>query len=735
MKINLFVTLLLSFLIGCSTTQFDEPPLGLEELPPTVHLKNFSDIEETDEFLKLMIKRAKNQGTLWWAKYKKAQLHSQTRPNQACILFSQLALDDRFPLNDLATIRSWQTCRDRRITANLPSLKSLKKRSWLTHLIKNVKLEILARSPLPKNKMNAYIQKSKVSRVLNKKIEYTRNALKIARSLRIKKVKKQMLARLDMLEPRKISQPAPHQLLKVAYDFRKVRNFKAARATYNKILKNHKLSHAVKITALKGIRTTYKIENRIKEYISATEALATYSRKNYFRNRKNTIFQKNYVSAHTLLAKTYWTKGQDEKARKSLIGLANTMRRKKEFIPQLYWIIGRIHEERAEFNKAISWFQKALRLNPKNHSLKKRLHWYLAWNLSRTDKYSKAIQVFKKGLSILKEKDLHSRAKFQYWLADTYLKSGSPTQAKNLFDELKHNDSIGYYGLLAHRATGTPIISTVPDRQPAQSAVKINHKTDWYNPNYLHWVLSLDEEIVSLGYIRQLSRSLRKNRRSTVADFRRMLKLYSKAGHHQTLLLELATLPKRVKSDIQRKSPDLFFPQPFKEIVEEKSRSNHIKPELIYAIMRQESAFNRRARSPADAFGLMQILPKVATNTAIKNNIPFQKADDLYHPSTNIAIGSALIKSLMEKHQGQFIPAVASYNAAETAIQGWFKTRFRGNSVNFIEDIPYKETRNYIKLVLRNLIFYEMLSKNKSQLDFPEWALELKPEPFRSASN
>ena len=67
---------------------------------------------------------------------------------------------------------------------------------------------------------------------------------------------------------------------------------------------------------------------------------------------------------------------------------------------------------------------------------------------------------------------------------------------------------------------------------------------------------------------------------------------------------------------------------------------------------------------------------------------------------------------------------VASYNASERAVLGWINTRYKGDPITFIEDIPYSETKAYIKLVLRNFIWYKRLSAKSKETPYPEWALQ-----------
>ena len=172
-------------------------------------------------------------------------------------------------------------------------------------------------------------------------------------------------------------------------------------------------------------------------------------------------------------------------------------------------------------------------------------------------------------------------------------------------------------------------------------------------------------------------------------------------------------------------NPQLIFPKPYYEHVTESANRFGISPEFIYSIMRQESAFDPRARSHMDAFGLMQLIPKVAQKSAEAFNIRFEKPEDLYDPQTSISLGAAHLRHLWDKYSGQLILATASYNANEKAITGWLKTRYRGDTLEFIEDIPYEETRNYIKLVLRNLVFYQVVNSSEKVVSFPEWALNL----------
>jgi soluble lytic murein transglycosylase len=111
--------------------------------------------------------------------------------------------------------------------------------------------------------------------------------------------------------------------------------------------------------------------------------------------------------------------------------------------------------------------------------------------------------------------------------------------------------------------------------------------------------------------------------------------------------------------------------------------------------------------------GLMQVIPSVAKEQQSKTGIRISHFEDLYKPEINLPIGAALLSDLSKKYRGQFLLIAAAYNANEKAIHSWLKTRLNDDPLEFIEDIPYDETRAYIKLVLRNFVFYTRLGSSR----------------------
>ncbi|MDX1974863.1 MAG: lytic transglycosylase domain-containing protein [Rickettsiales bacterium] len=143
--------------------------------------------------------------------------------------------------------------------------------------------------------------------------------------------------------------------------------------------------------------------------------------------------------------------------------------------------------------------------------------------------------------------------------------------------------------------------------------------------------------------------------------------------------------------------------------------------ELATAIVRQESEFDPNAKSSAGAVGMMQLLPSTAKEVAQKNDIAFSK-ERLYEPDYNMVLGSYYIGRLINAYDGSYIMAIAAYNAGPGNVRKWINQFGTPDgtvdgAINWIEKIPFSETRNYVLRVMENLqVYRHILSENGSSL-------------------
>jgi soluble lytic murein transglycosylase len=154
-----------------------------------------------------------------------------------------------------------------------------------------------------------------------------------------------------------------------------------------------------------------------------------------------------------------------------------------------------------------------------------------------------------------------------------------------------------------------------------------------------------------------------------------------------------------------------FYPRASANAVEKAAAQHKVSPFLVWAIMRRESTFRPEVMSTADARGLMQIIPPTATAIAQKLAEPAPAPGDLFAPDRNIRYGAWYLARLMERF-GHPVLAAAAYNAGPNAAAKWAKERGTLPLDLFVETIPFKETRGYVKQVVADLFLYQAFYGN-----------------------
>jgi soluble lytic murein transglycosylase len=158
----------------------------------------------------------------------------------------------------------------------------------------------------------------------------------------------------------------------------------------------------------------------------------------------------------------------------------------------------------------------------------------------------------------------------------------------------------------------------------------------------------------------------------------------------------------------------LLYPRPFWNEVVEQARSSGLNPYLILSIIRQESAFNPVAVSRSGARGLMQLMPATAREVAARRDLDTPTRDRLREPQFNITLGADYFATTLRRVEGNLVLALAGYNAGPSRATRWRQQWPDLPMDEFIERIPFQETRLYVKLILRNLMLYERLYSDLS---------------------
>jgi soluble lytic murein transglycosylase len=153
----------------------------------------------------------------------------------------------------------------------------------------------------------------------------------------------------------------------------------------------------------------------------------------------------------------------------------------------------------------------------------------------------------------------------------------------------------------------------------------------------------------------------------------------------------------------------LAFPIPYREDLERFAKQNSLDPFLMAALIRQESEFNPKAVSPANARGLTQILPSTGRELSRRLKIAQYSTPRLFQPVVNLQLGTYYLKTIVDALGGHGEAALAAYNAGLSRARAWLSWGEFREPAEFIETVPFTETRNYIQTVLRNADVYRRL--------------------------
>lgn len=652
----------------------------------------------------------------WLKDYKEARALQLEAPARSCELYKQLGSDSQFPAHQVALMRAWEICE----SSQSPDLAREALPPWLEDMGLDIALTLAARSQDKVTELELATEKSKQKLPQSEKLKWNELALQRARELKMADKVGALTKRQYMIAPRLNPDPLPRQWLTVASDLRLARKFEQAREFYEKVIKSPDFLLDDKITAFKGIRLSYKNARQHEDHLAASLRLVEYLRRAEKLNPKSLAVRFASYDSEMHYGRAMWTLGRASEARQVFLGIEKRLKGRTS-LAELYWILGRMAEEQNKPEEVSRWMEAALKEKITNTELRDKILWYSAWNERRQKNFPRAVEILTE-LDTTTQGDF-TRVRTLYWLGKTYAEMGKPEEAKAVLERLIEIDSLGYYGLLAHRHLGLAIsFRRSPPSPEAEAQASASLPLDL---TLAEWLAAIEEKQALENLLNQSALAYRKQKEQTNEGWTTLFKYYAKGGLYTKMYETLSSLPSDRRKSIVETHPELLFPQPFVEDVKLAALQFNVDEELIYGIMRQESAFDPRARSGADAFGLMQILPELAENIAFQKKISYLHMDDLYVPKTNIPIGAAHIRELLDRHKNRFILAVASYNASEKAILNWMKTRYRGDALEFIEEIPYEETRVYVRLVMRNLIFYSLLKSKSASIEFPAWVLKL----------
>jgi len=465
--------------------------------------------------------------------------------------------------------------------------------------------------------------------------------------------------------------------------------FGEAEALYKKLLGSD-LQPTFRLTVLTQLADLYLSLRKRNEAIPLLEQIA--------RNYPNTS---EASRALYQIGRVLWNRNDNAQA---LPYFKRIMERypTSSFVERSRYAVADIYESFGRKQEAIALYTSIMKHFP-NSSVYDDAALRLAWLYYRSGEWEKASGMFQSLATHAKDGSLRNMG--LYWQARTAEKVDDIESALRLYRQIADGSEESYYQVLAIRAltrAGFPVEESKLSSHPAAAAEALPTK----DPGIAYHLSRARELSAILLYrlaVAELNEIDRLSKKDAQVHFLLMQEYFKNQAYSRSLSLANQLPSSRHDRNLYR------FPLAYWDMIQQKAQEQQLDPYLVLALIRQESLFNSRARSPATALGLMQLLPSTAGRVARQIGIPSPSNEQLFEPEVNLTIGIQYLKDLLKRYSNNWYKAIAAYNAGEGAVDRWEKEILTDDGEEFVERIPYLETRAYVKLVIRNHRIYNRL--------------------------
>jgi soluble lytic murein transglycosylase len=374
------------------------------------------------------------------------------------------------------------------------------------------------------------------------------------------------------------------------------------------------------------------------------------------------------------------------------------------YVERARFAAGHIYESTGQQAEAIHFYSSLSTQFP-NSPVRDDATWQLAWVYYRSGDLQQAATTFK-SLAAQSPEGIYRMAAL-YWQARAAEKLGDQETAKRLFQQIVNAGEESYYQSLALHGLdrlGVAFVETRSNR-PSDSGDRAERDPPIGAEISFHLARARELGAISLHQlaVEELDEADRQSGKRTRLRYVLMREYFRNQAYGRSLTLANQLPGSYSDRNLYR------FPLAYWDTIQQKAKEQGIDPYLVLALIRQESLFNVRARSPALALGLMQLLPSTAARVAKQIGITPPSKDKLLEPEINLTLGTQYLKDLLGRYSNNWFKAIAAYNAGEAAVDRWEKEIATDDTEEFVERIPYVETRGYVKLVMRNHRIYKKL--------------------------
>jgi len=403
----------------------------------------------------------------------------------------------------------------------------------------------------------------------------------------------------------------------------------------------------------------------------------------------------------------------------------HTLDQLRQFGPSSPWLeqalfsAANMYMLKRDYDRAIDYFREVQQRFP-NGARSSYAHWKAAWLCFRQLRTEEARQGFEEQIGLYPDSGEIPAA--LYWRGRLAEEENKPGMARAFYQKVSDRYRNFYYAELArqrlkilHASSEESLQYALLDRVPPLST---SGKIAATAPPEDNLRVERARLLSNGGLAEQAVRELQAaaNEENGTWAPPEMARVYQDGGRYDRgIEIMKRTTPNYFAVDI----PDLprpyweaLFPKAYWPDLRKYSTLNGLDPYLVASLIRQESEFNAAAISRANAVGLMQLLPKTGKTVAKQVKLKGYTAPQLYTPAVNLQLGTRYFKDMVDKYNGQFEYALAAYNAGTDRVEDWLGQGHYRDPQEFVESIPFTETREYVQAILRNASVYRQLYGN-----------------------
>jgi soluble lytic murein transglycosylase len=482
------------------------------------------------------------------------------------------------------------------------------------------------------------------------------------------------------------------------------------------LVKSHRYNDAV--DAYRELLTEAAPAERTTMTLDLAEALHRAGRDHEAKNELNRLADLSPDQAAQklcLLGQVAWDDGDNDTFYRSVEELRQTA-------PTSQWLelallsSANLHLVHHEYDQALDAFREMQQRFPTG-SRASYAHWKAAWLTLRQGRNDEAKKLFDEQIALYPAGNETSAA--LYWRARLAEEDNDPAMARAFYKELCERFRNYYYAEFARERLAK--LPAVPD--PAGEYPVLDHIPPLAHGDKIELAEPPADDLhvqkaKLLGNGGLVDFAIREMQAAAANDsgqwaLAEEAQLYIDTGHYDRAIEVMKhSVPSYFAVDfptLPREYWEALFPRPYWSDLKKFSVANGLDPYLVASLIRQESEFNPLAVSRANAVGLMQLLPRTGKLVAHQEKLRHYSASQLFTPTVNLELGTRYFRGMVDQFGGSFEYALAAYNAGTDRVEDWLSQGKYRDAQEFVESIPFTETREYVQAILRNASVYRQL--------------------------